>query len=946
MAPERLASATVVLAGTGTWADAVASALAPTGADLRREPSVDGADAAVAAGGVDAVVTALDLDDGTGIEVTEAVRQRSETLPVVVVTAAGDERAAAGALAAGATEYVPLESPGAVPATRLRDRLAAAVRAADRRRGERERGRQFEAVYRNTQSPTWILDGAGRLRGANETAAAMVEADPADLEGEDFWTLPWWAGAEQVRADIEQVLETIRERRGTQRLVTADGGAETIELSFLPVTDESGELGGVVVEGNDVTERVTLYRELQSSEELHRVTLNNMTDTVLVTDEDGAFTYVCPNVHFIFGYTAEEIRDLGTIDALLGADLFDRETLAAEGVLKNIECTVRDKAGREHTLLVNVREVSIQDGTLLYSCRDITKRKQRERALTTLQGTARAFLYAETREEIAQHIVEDVPAVLGVDASAVVLFDPEDNELQPVAQSEAFERLNGPVPALSADGGTIAGHSFVADESLFFADVHGDDRLANPATDLRSAAYIPLGDHGVFLAGTNEVGQFDDLTQELADLLAATAEAALDRVRRESRLRDQERELQRQNRELSTLNRINEIIREIDQALVRAETREEIEHAVCARLTEESRFTFAWIGDVDPTSGRLEARAWAGDGQGYLDAVTVPVGAQSPEAAGRTAATGEVTAVPKVPEGLREEAWRTEALARDFLSVLSVPIAYDEFTYGVLTVYADTRNAFEDTAEAVLEELGETVASAISAIERKNALLTTSMTRVEFDVADPSFVLERLAAAADCTLSYRGGVQQTAGGIALFVTVEEGAVADVTAAAGDLVALEAATRTSASVLRLELSGPFIALELADHGAVLRSADVDPTGSTLVIDVPDSIDVRHITRLVSETFADVDLRSKHTVEAATTPDLHARVRDDLTDRQREVVKTAYFSGYFESPRESSGEDVAELLGISPTAFYQHTRKVQRTLFSTLFEDVSGGPVERE
>jgi len=176
-----------------------------------------------------------------------------------------------------------------------------------------------------------------------------------------------------------------------------------------PVESERGDLVSIIVEGVDITERVDLDRDIRQSEKLHRVTLNNMTDTVLITNEAGEYTYVCPNVHFIFGYTADEIHEQETIDDLLGKNLFDRDELAKEGVLKNIETTAIDKAGREHTLLVNVREVSIQGGTLLFSCRDITKRKQREEALATLHETTRDFLYAGTHQEIAQHIVDDTP---------------------------------------------------------------------------------------------------------------------------------------------------------------------------------------------------------------------------------------------------------------------------------------------------------------------------------------------------------------------------------------------------------------------------------------------------------------------------------------------------------------------------------------------------------
>jgi GAF domain-containing protein len=114
----------------------------------------------------------------------------------------------------------------------------------------------------------------------------------------------------------------------------------------------------------------------------------------------------------------------------------------------------------------------------------------------------------------------------------------------------------------------------------------------------------------------------------------------------------------------------------------------------------------------------------------------------------------------------------------------------------VLTVYADTRDAFDDTARAVLAELGETIAAALSAIERKNALLTTSMTRVEFEIDDPTFVLSRLAEEAGCTLSYQGGVQQATEGSSVFVTVDDAELEAVEDAASALVGIDDARRIS------------------------------------------------------------------------------------------------------------------------------------------------------
>jgi predicted DNA binding protein len=297
--------------------------------------------------------------------------------------------------------------------------------------------------------------------------------------------------------------------------------------------------------------------------------------------------------------------------------------------------------------------------------------------------------------------------------------------------------------------------------------------------------------------------------------------------------------------------------------------------------------------------------------------------------------------VGNVAAGLRDEAWRKDAISRDYLSVLSIPLVYNDLEHGVLTVYAPTRDAFDETTKAVLAELGETIASALSAIERKNALLTPSKTRLEFTIDDPSFVLSRLAQDAGCTLSYQGGVQQSTEGSYVFVTVEDGTVADVADAASQMVGIDRVQQISAGgeggVLRLRLTQAFLALELADHGAVFREATAGPTTTTLVIDIPDSIDVRTISQLVRKAFAGVELRSKQTLDQTAERDLSSKFLDVLTERQLEVIQTAYYSGFFESPREKTGEEVAELLDISPTAFYQHARTVQRKLFTALFEE---------
>lgn len=53
-------------------------------------------------------------------------------------------------------------------------------------------------------------------------------------------------------------------------------------------------------------------------------------------------------------------------------------------------------------------------------------------------------------------------------------------------------------------------------------------------------------------------------------------------------------------------------------------------------------------------------------------------------------------------------------------------------------------------------------------------------------------------------------------------------------------------------------------------------------------------------------------------------------DRLTDRQREVIRTAHSLGYYDVPRAASTEDVAEELGLDPSTVAEHLQRAERNL----------------
>jgi PAS domain S-box-containing protein len=161
--------------------------------------------------------------------------------------------------------------------------------------------------------------------------------------------------------------------------------------------------------------RAEAFEALRASEELHRATLGNISDAVFMADDEGKFTFVCPNVDVIFGYTPSEVFGLGRLGTVLGADLFDPAELDAKGEIRNVEREVTVKSGAHRTVLIHLKRVAISGGTVLCTCRDITELKEAERQLALarleLAHAGRLALVGELTASIVHEIQQPLTAI-------------------------------------------------------------------------------------------------------------------------------------------------------------------------------------------------------------------------------------------------------------------------------------------------------------------------------------------------------------------------------------------------------------------------------------------------------------------------------------------------------------------------------------------------------
>ncbi|WP_430505573.1 ATP-binding protein [Haloparvum sp. PAK95] len=191
------------------------------------------------------------------------------------------------------------------------------------------------------------------------------------------------------------------------------------------------------------------------------------------------------------------------------------------------------------------------DGYAVYT--DVTEQKRYRERTELLHDATRALMEAETSTEVAERGVTAAADILSLEI--VGIFQHADDELVPIGTTDEAEEMFGGIANLPIDG-SIAGEAFRNGEAEYVDDVGDDPRSYSNDTPASSELIVPLGDHGVLIAGSRAPDDFAESERSLVRILAANVESALERADREAALREREAELSRQNDRLETFARV------------------------------------------------------------------------------------------------------------------------------------------------------------------------------------------------------------------------------------------------------------------------------------------------------------------------------------------------------------------------------------------------------
>lgn len=319
-----------------------------------------------------------------------------------------------------------------------------------------EKAERYRYLWENVNDMIYLHDLEGNFIEMNRTAKEILgytddevrNLNVRDVVDERYLSIAIEKTREMLKGKPPKPYEVL--------CYTKDGKPLWVEVKTRPIY-EGRKVVAVQGIARDITERKRLEKRLRESKEWFKALVENLTDIIIVINEDGTIRYISPSVERVAGYKQEEVEGKSIFTFVREEDyesVFQEFVgmLRSPGVPKTIRLRAKDKEG-------NIRYVEGTGWNLLenplikgivINLRDVTEKveaeerlRENERKYRYLWENANDFLYIH---DLTGRFIDANPITMERfgytrdDVGKVTLADVLDERYLPIAVG-VMERL-------------------------------------------------------------------------------------------------------------------------------------------------------------------------------------------------------------------------------------------------------------------------------------------------------------------------------------------------------------------------------------------------------------------------------------------------------------------------------------------------------------------------
>ncbi|WP_396613423.1 bacterio-opsin activator domain-containing protein (plasmid) [Haloferax sp. S1W] len=374
------------------------------------------------------------------------------------------------------------------------------------------------------------------------------------------------------------------------------------------------------------------------------------------------------------------------------------------------------------------------------------------------------------------------------------------------------------------------------------------------------------------------------------------------------------------------LRSVVELVREASDALSNATTRDELGRTLCEQFGRSGAYRFAWLSTTDTAADGSQ------NAVGIDEVALEDIRDSAPDA--------DIRGNSDQPVHTANATVQTDEGA---VVLISVSLVHGETTYGRLHLAAPPGTVSAGESD-VLAALGRQAGAALAAIERRKLLLADTVTRLGFRCSDDAAVFVRISGTLGCTVELRGVAPIEDRSLLCFLAVRDVTTERAFDAFDDAPEISNVRlirdRGEESLLEVVLSGQSLLSAVSAHDGTVSAFVAEDGTANFAVELPNETPLRTVITELTDAYPDTKLRSKREVERdpQTATDFRESVEGRLTAKQHSALRAAYLAGYFEWPRESTAEDLADSLDVSSPTLHQHLRTAQQKLLHSFFDDL--------